>query len=272
MKKIFVTVFIIALAACSPQQKVPTAPLLPTTPATSNMIADGKLFTSFFQQRAAEYKALCFQAYNIATLRLDQSLQTASTKPRAVVTDIDETLLDNSAYAVHQGLQGKDYDAATWAEWTALGQADTLAGALTFFKYAAANNVEVFYITNREEKERQGTLNNLKKFGFPYADEQHLILKQTTSSKETRRQNVAATHDIVLLLGDNLADFSMLFDKKTEQERLQNVQQNAAAFGKKFIVLPNANYGDWESALYQYNYKLTANQKDSVIKSVLKSY
>ncbi len=266
MKKILASLFIITLAACSSQQKN-TA-----TSVHTNMVADGKLFTAFFQQRAAEYKALCFQAYNIATLRLDQSLQVPSSKSKAVITDIDETLLDNSAYSVHQGLQGKDYDLATWTEWTALSQADTLAGALTFFKYAASRNVEVFYITNREEKERVGTLRNLQKFGFPYADETHLITKQTTSSKEARRLAVADKFDIALLLGDNLADFSMLFDKKTEVERLQNVQSNAAAFGKKFIVLPNPNYGDWESALYQYNYKLSAVQKDSAIRSVLKSY
>lgn len=266
MKKGYFFLLAVILVACGTQQKIATPP------PTSNLIADGKIFTSFFQQRAAEYKALCFQAYNIATWRLDQSLQTTVAKPRAVVTDIDETLLDNSAYAVHQGLQGKDYDVASWTEWTTLGQADTLAGALTFFNYAASKNVEVFYITNREEKERAGTLKNLQKFGFPFADEQHLITKQGTSSKEVRRQTVAATHEIVLLLGDNLADFSLLFDKKTEQERLQNVQQNAKIFGNRFIVLPNANYGDWESSLYQYNYKLTTTQKDSVIKSVLKSY
>jgi len=266
-KTTFLILVALAMAACSTQQKN-TA----TTSTGSTLIPDGKLFTAFFQQRAAEYKALCFQAYNIATWRLDQSLQGNSSKRLAVVTDIDETLLDNSAYAVHQGLQGKDYDLTTWSEWTALGQADTLAGALTFFNYAASKNVEVFYITNREEKERGGTLKNLQKFGFPYADEKHLITKAGTSSKEARRQSVLATHDIVLLLGDNLADFSLLFDKKTEQERLLNVQNNAAAFGKKFIVLPNANYGDWESALYQYNYKLSGVQKDSAIRTVLKSY
>ncbi|MFL9484237.1 5'-nucleotidase, lipoprotein e(P4) family [Chitinophagaceae bacterium LWZ2-11] len=238
----------------------------------STLVPDGKLFTSFFQQRAAEYKALCFQAYNIAQLRLDQSLQQQTTKKRAVVTDIDETFLDNSPYAVHQGLQGKDYESATWAEWTSLGRADTLAGALTFFKYAASQNVEVFYITNRDEKERPGTLKNLQHYGFPFADNEHLIMRQTTSSKETRRQTVSADHDIVLLLGDNLGDFSALFDKKTEDERTKNVQQNAGLFGSKFIVLPNANYGDWEGAFYQYNYKLSPAQKDSLIRKALILY
>jgi len=225
-----------------------------------------------FQQRAAEYKALCFQAYNIATLRLNEALQQTHTKPLAVITDIDETVLDNSPYAVHQSLLHKDYEAASWMEWTARSEADSLAGAKTFFNYTSTKNVEVFYITNREEKERAATLKNLQAFGFPFADEQHLITRQTISSKEARRQAVAATHEIVLLLGDNLSDFSELFDKKTEAERLLNVRNNATLFGKKFIVLPNPSYGDWEGALYKYNYGLTPAQKDSVIKAVLKSY
>ena len=34
----------------------------------------GKVWGSLYQQRAAEYKALCFQAYNLAKLRLDMAL------------------------------------------------------------------------------------------------------------------------------------------------------------------------------------------------------
>jgi len=240
---------------------------------SNNLVADGKLFTALFHQQAAEYKALCFQAYNIARFRLDEAVkEQESLKPKAIVTDIDETVLDNSPYAVHQGLQGKDYEASSWYEWTARAGADTLSGAYSFFKYAASKNVEVFYITNRDDRERKSTLLNLQQFGFPYADEAHLITKSTVSSKEPRRQQLAATHDIIMLIGDNLSDFSVLFDKKTSRERTQHVQANAAEFGRKFIILPNPNYGDWETALYQYNYKLTPAQKDSVIKSVLKNY
>ena len=73
-------------------------------------------------------------------------------------------------------------------------------------------------------------------------------------------------------MGDNLADLSMLFDKKNETERNNNTDILAGEFGKKMIVFPNANYGDWESSLYKFNYKLTQFQKDSIIKTVLKSY
>jgi 5'-nucleotidase (lipoprotein e(P4) family) len=190
----------------------------------------------------------------------------------AIITDIDETFLDNSPYAVHQALMGKDYEASSWAEWTSKGIADTLTGALGFFRYAASKGIEIFYITNRDEKDKAGTLSNLLHFQFPFADNQHLIVRGANSSKEDRRQQVARTHDIILLLGDNLADFNSLFDKKTEAERDQNVQKVAAEFGKRFIVLPNFNYGGWEDAIYENSRNWTPAQKDSLLRSRLKGY
>ncbi len=236
-----------------------------------NVSLNGKLFSSVFQQRAAEYRALCLQSYNIAKLRVD-SYVAKSDKPKAIITDIDETILDNSSYAVHQAYRGLEYTTSSWYEWTDKSAADTMPGAASFLKYIAFRNIQVFYITNREDRERAGTLKNLQRFGLPNADEIHLYTKLGTSSKELRRQQVMDRYEVVLLMGDNLADLSALFDKKTEEERRKNTDILAGEFGKKFIVFPNANYGDWESSLYKYDYKLTQLQKDSVIKSVLKSY
>jgi 5'-nucleotidase (lipoprotein e(P4) family) len=269
MKYPFILLAAVLLTACATPKKATVAS------SPGQLVIDGKIWSSAFQQRAAEYKALCLQAFNIARFRADQAVRSPNQgtgKPRAVVTDIDETFLDNSPYAVHQALQGKDYEAATWYEWTGKGIADTLPGALSFFTYAASLGIEIFYITNRDEKDRAGTLSNLQRFHFPFADNQHLIVRQTTSSKEDRRRQVAATHDIILLLGDNLGDFSALFDKKTEAEREQNVYGVAGEFGQKFIVLPNANYGGWEDAIYQNSHNWTLAQKDSLIKEGLKNY
>ena len=69
----------------------------------------GKLFSAAWIQRSAEYKALCQQAYNIATERLVAATSTplASGEKRwAIVTDIDETIVDNTANSVYQALKG----------------------------------------------------------------------------------------------------------------------------------------------------------------------
>ena len=41
----------------------------------SSITNSGKTWALLYQQRAAEYKALCFQAYNLAKLRLDAALK-----------------------------------------------------------------------------------------------------------------------------------------------------------------------------------------------------
>lgn len=261
---------LIFLSACITQKKIP-ANNLASSPSLP-IVVPGKLFTTVFMQRAAEYRALCYQAFNFARLRVDEWKQTPASKPAAIVTDIDETVLDNSPYAAHQSLLGKDYEQKSWEQWTAMAQADTVPGALSFLRYASLKGIEVFYITNRGETERNGTLQNLQRFSFPNADNAHLILKQTSSSKESRRQQVLQTHNILLLMGDNLSDFSSLYDKKNYEERLNSTQQLAGNFGNRFIVLPNPDYGDWETSLYKYNYGLTPAQKDSTLRTWLKTY
>src|SRR4051812_10396185 len=153
-------------------------------PALSSITNSGKAWALLYQQRAAEYKALCFQAYNLARLRLDEAIKHRGKKPLAVVTDIDETVLDNSPYDVARAINNLDFDITTWKQWTAKGIADTVPGALSFLKYAAKKGVTVFYITNRDEDERAGTVKNLKLYNLPNADNAHLILKQGISSKE----------------------------------------------------------------------------------------
>jgi 5'-nucleotidase (lipoprotein e(P4) family) len=235
------------------------------------VVTDGKLFATVYQQRAAEYRALCFQAFNIAYQRVDEIILTRTLKPKTIVTDIDETILNNSPYEAHQTLQGKDYESASWYEWVSMVNADTVPGSPTFLKYASSKGLEIFYITNRSEKEREVTIKNLQKFNFPNSDSAHLFPRQDNSSKEERRQSIAASHDIVMLMGDNLGDFSYLFDKKNTEERMQNVNSVAAEFGSRFIVLPNPVYGDWESSIYKYN-PLSQAQKDSVMKASLITY
>lgn len=74
-----------------------------------------------------------------------------------------------------------------------------------------------------------------------------------------------------MLLGDNLADFADIFDKKTEADRSAAVKSAAKDFGKKFIIIPNVGYGDWESSFYQYKYDYTKQQKDSMMYNAVKA-
>jgi 5'-nucleotidase (lipoprotein e(P4) family) len=204
-----------------------------------------------WQQHSGEYRALSFQAYNFAKLSLNERLKEAvNGKTNCVIVDIDETLLDNSPFSAMQVQKGVAYNPKDWSAWTSLVAADTVPGALAFLKYAASKQVETFYVSNRTKADHQATLTNLQRFGFPFADEAHLLLASGSSDKETRRQKVMEQHNVLLFCGDNLSDFSNVFYREGKNTRKQ-VDAAKAEFGTRFIVLPNPMYGDWEKLLYK---------------------
>jgi 5'-nucleotidase (lipoprotein e(P4) family) len=153
--------------------------------------------------------------------------------------------------------------------WTKKGEADSVPGAPSFFKYAASKGVAVFYISNRSVQELPQTIANLQKYNMPFADAGHILLRTTTSNKDERRALVTANYNVLLYFGDNLGDFKGVFDKKTTTSRDSLVHQYAADFGSRFIVLPNPVYGEWVGALFGYRYADSMDIKaDSMIKAL----
>ncbi|HEU5239651.1 MAG TPA: HAD family acid phosphatase, partial [Pyrinomonadaceae bacterium] len=154
-------------------------------------------------------------------------------------------------------------------------EASAIPGAVEFLTYANSRGVRVFYITNRKTAEKAGTAANLHKLGFPNVNDETLLVRtdQKSSSKEPRRQSVSAKYRVVLLMGDNLNDFSDVFENaKTVTGRISVTDQNKARFGTRFIVLPNPMYGDWENAIYDYNLKLSEEEKAAKRKALLRDY
>lgn len=222
-------------------------------------------------QTSGEAKALYYQGYNISRLRLDESLRrkgkNRGLKP-AVVLDIDETILDNSPQQAWNIKNGKSRP-LSWADWVKRAKAKPLPGAIEFLTYTHAKGVEIYYISNRKEAKKSNTIQNLQMIGAPLADEDHILLMQPNErGKETRRMKVAKTHDILLLLGDNLGDFSG-FDQLSPSERIHAVDKRKEEFGKKLIVFPNPMYGDWEGAIYNFHDHLSDDHKEKLRKEHL---
>jgi 5'-nucleotidase (lipoprotein e(P4) family) len=234
---------------------------------------DLKLYPVLWQQKAAEYRALCYQAFNIAKVRLNEiASQTKSQLKMAIITDLDETILDNSYLYAQLILDGKVYSDPEWKKWTAQSKATAVPGAVQFLQFAISKGFTVFYISNRDTSEISSTVKNLNDLNLPCADRSHMLFMSNTSSKEERRQQVAKNYEIVLLLGDNLNDFMDIFRGKTINERSEAADSQIAEWGKKFIVLPNSNYGQWEDALFNYSRKYTSQQKDSILLRSLVGY
>jgi 5'-nucleotidase (lipoprotein e(P4) family) len=228
-------------------------------------------------QTSGEMRALAYQAFNLARMVLDRDLRIhrRSRLRPAVIVDVDETILDNSRYQATLLKNRQSHTAQKLTDWVNRAEATALPGAVEFLRYAASRGVRVFYISNRRQIEKDATAVNLKKLGFPEVNDQTLLVRThpQSSSKEPRRQSVSNKYRIVLLMGDNLNDFAEIFDKsRTVESRIAAVELNKDKFGVRFIILPNVMYGDWESAIYDYNFTLTDKEKSAKRKSYLKTY
>jgi 5'-nucleotidase (lipoprotein e(P4) family) len=228
-----------------------------------------------WQQSSGEARALAYQSYALARMILDRDLRMnrRSRMKRAIIVDIDETILDNSAHETWLIRNHQSYNPKDWTEWCKQAKADAVPGALEFLHYANSRGVRVFYVTNRQQAEKEGTATNLKRLGFPEVNDETLLIRtdNASSSKEPRRRAISAKYHMVLLMGDDLNDFSDFFENnKTVEGRIAAVEQKKGQFGTHFIMLPNPMYGHWEEAIMGNTAKMSEEEKAAKRRAALK--
>lgn len=212
-------------------------------------LKDARLNATLWFAASGEADACYRQGYAAAEARL-AALGHSDGKD-VVVTDLDETVISNAAWTARRILDGKDYP-HLWNEWEREGKATAFGGAVEFFKLADHLGYRICYLSNRNTENTAATLANLQKLGLPQADTAHIMFlpPNTSSSKEARRQKLRRQgYRIVMLMGDNLADFIDLASKSTEQARADSVAAHRNDWGRRFIVFPNPLYGNWLSAI-----------------------
>lgn len=222
---------------------------------------DHLMYATIWYQRSPEMKALYYQGYNLATMRLTEFVKQKSDKPKAVVVDIDETMLDNSPFEAQEIIDNSGYTPESWAKWSALAKAKALPGAVEFTHFCDSLGVVVIYISNRSVSEIDATVKNLDSLGFSFARKENMIFKEDVSSKKIRRDKISEKFEIVLLIGDNLNDLSEVFENRGLDWGTSVVEQNRKEFGNRFIVLPNPMYGEWEKNIFSSKDPLNEKQK-----------
>jgi len=234
---------------------------------------DYLVHSTLYAQNAAEYKALCLQAYTLAKIKVSRAIESGLENP-AVVLDLDETVLDNSPYTAWQIKSGNPYTPDTWSEWVASAEAQAVPGAVDFLQWADSTGVELFYVSNRSVNGLDPTIQNLKALDIPQADSTRIFLKTTTSDKSERREKVKATGvNVVLYIGDNLGDYSEIWDKPASpNERNEKLLEYKGDMGSKFVVLPNSLYGSWEGSVYNYDRSLNDRERDSLRRAHLRPW
>jgi len=231
------------------------------------------LNATLWMQSAAEYRVDTASKYRQAKAVLDQAIAdrrwTAATeqtgdvtglRPLAVIMDLDETVLDNSAFQGELTKRRTIFNAELWDEWVAKAQATALPDAVDFIAYAESRGVTVFYVTNLTVAGEAATRRNLERLGvrLPAGIDTVLTVREKpewSNEKSNRRALIAATHRILMLIGDDLGDF-ISAAREAPENRVKAAEQYAAYWGERWVLLPNPTYGSWEAALYGRQFSL----------------
>jgi 5'-nucleotidase (lipoprotein e(P4) family) len=212
-------------------------------------------------QNSAEYRALCYQVYNVARQSIERYTPAQIRQRKmAIVLDLDETVLDNSPYQGKMITTGLSYHPDTWAEWVRMRRAQAVPGVKEFLDYANERGFEIYYISNRAVRHFNDTYENMVSLGLPVKRE-NMFLRTTQLGKDNRREQIEKNHEVVLLVGDVMTDFTDLFEDKTTNERHILTDKFQQEFGRRFIILPNPMYGEWERALYGHDLSLSEKEK-----------
>ena len=257
--------------------------------AGGGTLPNDNLNATLWTQQSIEFKGNALSVYAVASLRLDQALAdkswTASpeqtgdyqNKPPAVILDIDETVLDNSLYQAWMVLNNTEFGSKTWGPFVNSVSSLPIPGSLAFVKNALSKGVKVFYISNRSGDLEEATRKNLAKYGYPLdKGEDTVLLKNEkpewkSSKKGVRREVVGENYRILLLLGDNLGDFTDSY-KGSQADIDAFYAANADKFGREWMVISNPTYGSWESRAFGFNYKLSSEEKRQAKEDQLKAW
>jgi 5'-nucleotidase (lipoprotein e(P4) family) len=224
---------------------------------------------------AAEFEALCLQAYRAASDFLEASIsdtdwsalpgQTdASELPPAIIFDIDETTVSNAEF---QASYEPPFANSKLDDWSNVTIATALPGAVDFVRLAQAAGVELFFVTNRPCEPKAGvdhpcpqeqvTLQDLIEAGIE-TDADHVMLAnerpEWDREKVVRRNLVAQTHRVIMLIGDDLGDFiqcarssprAPCTNSATIASRREATWNHRSYWGAGWFILPNPMHGSW---------------------------
>lgn len=174
-------------------------------------------------------------------------------KPFAVVFDVDETLVLNLGFEEWDARRGGGpFDSAMWDRWekTGAGAVSPVPGAVFAVNALRAQGVAVVFNTNRAAVNAAGTVAAIRAAGLGDAVHGETLFLSGDdamgSRKDGRRRTISARYCVLALGGDQLGDFSDLFNaiKSVPDRRMAAIRGRIAQlWGGGWFALPNPVYG-----------------------------
>ena len=173
-------------------------------------------------------------------------------KPFAIIADVDETMIQNLGFEA-RAAAGEEYEKARWKRYTSGGANAVLPipGANFAVGELRKMGVTVIFNTGRDSDEAPGTAAMIEAAGLgPAVHGETLFLRGDDGmgpGKDERRTWVAERYCVIAMAGDQLGDFSDLFNAKglPVPERRQAAIRGWAAqlWGNGWFMMPNPVYG-----------------------------
>lgn len=264
---LFVVLFILGACAGTP-------PPAPESTATHDPRHD---LGVFWVKHAAEYHALTRQVYRNAQSALpryvaDKSWSAmpeqsgADELPPAVILDVDETVVSNVDFQLSFEPPFANHKLD---EWNIKNDARPIAGVREFVEAARAAGVTVFFVTNRPCERVPGnddtcpqettTVDDIREVGIA-VDPEYVMLSGEQPGwdreKLVRRNAIAESYRVIMLIGDDYGDFVPCARKKvvapcsapaTRASRAKALQTYDEYWGAGWFILPNPMHGSWTS-------------------------
>lgn len=174
-------------------------------------------------------------------------------KPLAAVFDVDETVLLNLGFELDDAQHpGRRYDERRWQQWEreSAGRVAATPGAVEALRDLRAMGVTVVFNSNRSAGNADATEAAINGAGIgPAKHGETLFLAgddATGSKKDARRAAIAQRFCVVAMGGDQLGDFSDLFNaglSPTQRRAAAEAPPIARLWGAGWFVLPNPVYG-----------------------------
>jgi predicted secreted acid phosphatase len=166
---------------------------------------------------------------------------------------MDETTVLNSGANYDTARRGDPpFDAPRWDAWeqASVGLIDPVPGAVEAFAALRAAGITPIIISNRQTRFAAQAAQGLAGIGLgTFEPGRTMLLRDAgaTSGKDARRATIAQTWCVIAMAGDQLGDFSDLFNARglTPDARRRIVQAPAIAgrWGQGWFLMPNPLYG-----------------------------
>ncbi|RYD92025.1 MAG: acid phosphatase [Sphingomonadales bacterium] len=170
----------------------------------------------------------------------------------AVVLDVDETALLNLGFEYEAAANPAAYDQTKWSRWEATGVNKVVAvpGAADTLAAARGEGITVIFNSNRSSASAVETAAAIQGAGLGPAvlgDTLWLRDDGAPSGKDERRWKISETYCVVAMVGDQLGDFSDLFNTGEYSVGMRRNMTSesllATLWGAGWFVLPNPVYG-----------------------------